>query len=63
MSSIIRMRSREAMGHAKGHAEGLADGECKQAIESARKMLSKGYNEKDISDVTGLFIDEIEKLK
>ncbi|WP_433863486.1 hypothetical protein [Sphingobacterium thalpophilum] len=73
------LRSGEAMGHAKGlakglekglaeglekgRAEGLAEGEHKQAIESARKMLSKGYNEKDISDVTGLSVDEIEKLK
>ena len=50
-------------GLEKGRAEGLAEGEHKQAIESARKMLSKGYNEKDISDVTGLSVDEIEKLK
>ena len=61
------LRSGEAMGHAKGLAKGLekglAEGEHKQAIESARKMLSKGYNEKDISDVTGLSVDEIEKLK
>ncbi len=52
-----------AEGLEKGRAEGLAEGEHKQAIESARKMLSKGYNEKDISDVTGLSVDEIEKLK
>ena len=52
-----------AEGLEKGLAEGLAEGEHKQAIESARKMLSKGYNEKDISDVTGLSVDEIEKLK
>ncbi len=50
-------------GLEKGRAEGLAEGEHKRAIESARKMLSKGYNEKDISDVTGLSVDEIEKLK
>lgn len=60
------LRSGEALGHAKGLAkglaEGLAEGEHRQAIESARKMLSKGYSKEDISDVTGLSMGEIEKL-
>lgn len=61
------LRSGEALGHAKGLAKGLAkgfaEGEHKQAIESARKMLSKGFSKEDISDVTGLPMEEIEKLK
>jgi len=43
--------------------EVLAEGEHKQALESARKMLAKGYNKADVSDITGLSIEEIEKLK
>lgn len=65
------IRSGEAMGLKKGLAEGLekglaeglAKGEHKQALESARKMLVKGYNKADVSDITGLSIEEIEKLK
>ena len=60
---VVKLSKTVAEGLEKGLAEGLAEGEHKQAIESARKMLSKGYNEKDISDVTGLSVDEIEKLK
>jgi len=51
-----------AEGMAKGLAEGLAEGERKKAIESARKMLSKGFKREDIRDITGLSIEEIEKL-
>jgi len=47
---------------AKGLAKGLAEGERKKAIESARKMLSKGFKIEDIRDITGLSIEEIEKL-
>ncbi|MDQ1148067.1 putative transposase/invertase (TIGR01784 family) [Sphingobacterium zeae] len=43
--------------------EGLEKGEHKQALESARKMLMKGYNKADVSDITGLSIEEIENLK
>ncbi len=65
------IRSGEALGLAKGLEKGLAEGlekglaegEHKQALESARKMLAKGYNKADVSDITGLSIEEIEKLK
>ncbi|WP_294183656.1 hypothetical protein [uncultured Sphingobacterium sp.] len=50
-------------GLAEGLEKGLAEGEHKQALESARKMLAKGYNKADVSDITGLSIEEIEKLK
>ena len=34
----------------------------KQMINTAMRMMMKGYDVKDISDVTGLSIDEIKKL-
>ena len=34
----------------------------RQAVDSARKMKAKGYDAKDISEVTGLTIEEINKL-
>ena len=34
----------------------------KQAIDSARKMLAKGYAVEDIAEITGLTVEEIETL-
>lgn len=55
---LEKVRARE-----EGLAEGLAEGEHKKAIEAARKMLSKGYDKKDISDLLDISVEEIEKLK
>ena len=33
----------------------------KQAIDTARKMISKGYSTQDITEITGLTEEEIEK--
>ena len=46
----------------KGHAEGLAEGGAEEKLENARRMKSKGYPLDDIADITGLTIEEIEKL-
>ena len=46
--------SAETKGHAEGHAE--------EKLENARRMKSKGYPLDDIADITGLTIEEIEKL-
>ena len=53
----------EKIGLEKGKAEGLAEGENKKAIEVARKMLAKGMDINDISELSGLSAEEIEKLK
>ena len=42
-----------------GHEEGVRE----KAIETAKKMLQKGYNITDISECTDLSIEEVEKLK
>ncbi|MCY4778584.1 Rpn family recombination-promoting nuclease/putative transposase [Sphingobacterium sp. UT-1RO-CII-1] len=52
-----------AEGRAEGLAEGLAEGEHKKAIESATKMLKNGFEVKMISEILGLTIEEVEKLK
>lgn len=54
--------SAEKKGHAEGHAEGLAEGRAEEKLENARRMKSKGYPLDDIADITGLTIEEIEKL-
>ena len=49
-------------GHAEGLAEGLAEGAQMQNLENAKRMKDKGYSSVDIADITGLAIEEIEKL-
>ena len=46
----------------EGKEEGLAEGEKKKNLENAKKMKDKGYPITDISDITGLTLEEIEKL-
>lgn len=50
-------------GIEEGRAAGIEEGSLQKAIEIAKKMLSKGNNIEDIIDLTGLSIEEIEKLK
>ena len=54
-------------GYVDGKADGMAEGEAKgkneRNIEIAQNMLKENVNIELISKVTGLSIDEIEKLK
>ena len=54
--------SAEKKGHAEGLAEGRAEGRAEAKLENARRMKAKGYPLDDIVDITGLTIEEIEKL-
>jgi predicted transposase/invertase (TIGR01784 family) len=54
--------SAEKKAAEKGRAEGLAEGRAEEKLENARRMKSKGYPLDDIVDITGLTIEEIEKL-
>lgn len=49
-------------GRMEGLEEGLEKGEKKKALDIARKLKSKGMFAADISDLTGLSIDEINEL-
>lgn len=49
----------EARGEARGEAAGLR----KQALATARKMLSRGYSVEVIAELTNLSMKEIERLK
>jgi predicted transposase/invertase (TIGR01784 family) len=46
----------------KGREEGRAEGVEKANRENARRMKAKGYPVPDIADITGLALEEIEKL-
>ena len=49
-------------GEECGRNEGISLGAQQKAIETAKNLLSIGLSQKQISQVTGLSIDEIEKL-
>ena len=49
-------------GHAEGLKEGLEKGRAEEKIENAKKMKDKGSPLDFIADITGLTIEEIEKL-
>ncbi|MCQ2192557.1 MAG: Rpn family recombination-promoting nuclease/putative transposase [Paludibacteraceae bacterium] len=49
-------------GRAEGRTEGIAEGKYEANIINARKMKAKGYAMEDISEITGLSLEEIAKL-
>ena len=49
-------------GKEEGREEGREEGKAEAAIASARKMKSKGYPSVDIAEITGLTVEEIERL-
>ena len=59
----IGLAEGRAQGLAEGHAEGLAEGHAASSRGIAAKMIKKGYDLKEISELTGLALDEIEKLQ
>ena len=56
-------RQGEEKGKAEGMAKGKVVGKNERNIEIAQNMLKENVNIELISKVTGLSIDEIEKLK
>ena len=49
-------------GYTSGINDGISKGENKKSIEIAKNMLKKNMSIEDISDITGLSIEEINKL-
>ena len=49
-------------GKAEGLAEGEASGRAAEKVDMARAMKNKGYSTDEISELTGLSKEEIEKL-
>ena len=52
----------EAKGKAEGKVEGKAEGRAEEKMEIARAMLLEGDSIEKIAKITGLSIEEIEKL-
>ena len=55
-------RAAMAEGEAKGRAEGEAEGEAKGKADTARNLLRMGITPSQISEATGLSLEEIEVL-
>jgi predicted transposase/invertase (TIGR01784 family) len=50
------------VGIEEGKKDGIEEGATQKALQTARKMLSKGYEIKEIVDLTGLELEQIETL-
>jgi predicted transposase/invertase (TIGR01784 family) len=64
MASNIKgaFRDGEEKGIQKGRREGKAEGKKEEKLESARKMKLWGDSAEKINAITGLSVEEIEKL-
>ena len=51
-----------SQGYTSGINDGISKGENKKSIKIAKNMLKKNMSIEDISDITGLSIEEINKL-
>ena len=51
-----------SQGYTSGINDGISKGKNKKSIEIAKNMLKKNMSIEDISDITGLSIEEINKL-
>ena len=49
-------------GERKGRAEGRAEGERQKALEIARKLKGLGQTNAEIASLTGLSLEEVERL-
>ena len=49
-------------GERKGRAEGRAEGERQKALEIARKLKGVGQTTAEIASLTGLSLEEVERL-
>ena len=52
-----------SQGYTSGINDGISKGENKKSIEIAKNMLKKNMSIEDISDITGLSIEEINELR
>ena len=62
LDNVVILRDNIVTARGEGHIEGLAEGAQMQNLENAKRMKDKGYSSADIADITGLTIEDIEKL-
>ena len=57
------MTEGESRGRDLGRAEGRAEGETQNRVETAQRMLGMKFTTEQISQATGLSLNEVEALK
>ena len=62
LSYYCELEDAEDRGVERGRAEGRVEGRAEGICETARNMRAKSFDISLISEVTGLTIEEIEKL-
>jgi predicted transposase/invertase (TIGR01784 family) len=60
---LMDQRTREKVAREEGMREGIQEGAEKEKINIAKNLLSVGMAIADIAKVTGLMVEEIEKLR
>lgn len=55
-------KKKYAEGHVDGEAEGLAKGRKEGRTEVAKTMLNKGMSTEIVAEMTGLSIDELQRI-
>ncbi len=60
MCRLLEEMRNEAAEKAK--AEGKAEGNHEKAVSTALKMIAKGYETEEIAEITGLALEEVQKL-
>ena len=64
MTYEMRMKDLRDEAHAEGEAKGRVEGIAEEKLRVAKLMLAKGsYSPQEIIELSGLSIDDIEKLK
>lgn len=62
VQELLRIRDKAEKDYQDALARKKEEGENKKAVEVAKKMLAKSVDFADISEFTGLTMDEISKL-
>lgn len=62
LDNVVILRDNIETATWEGKMEGRAEGRAEGKLEIARNMKTKGYSISDISDITGLTVDEIAAL-
>lgn len=65
MTDIVRdiIKEVEEETMKKGIQQGIQQGQHKQAVQTAKRMLSKGFSEEEIVELTGLSKQEVGRVK
>ena len=62
LDNIVVLKDNILTARGEGRIEGIAEGREEEKIETARRMLQKGFDIDTIADISGLTKDEIQQL-